>query len=102
MSLFLRIKKLKRYIAKICDFGVSRKINPNNLKSAASSLNLVDDEKEDEVDDDLDDIADIIDKQQTADLEDVNIMFSEIERTIDVGTPAFLAPEILLKLVKKK
>merc|ERR1712083_974385 len=33
---------------------------------------------------------------------DFTLDFDEIERTVDVGTPAFLAPEILMKLVKKK
>ena len=33
---------------------------------------------------------------------DLGFTTKEIERTIHVGTPAFLAPEILLKLVKSK
>merc|ERR1711933_655106 len=79
-----------RYIAKICDFGVSRRIDK------------ITEDRDDEKDD-ISDIADVIDKQQTKDLnDDIDINFTEIERTIDVGTPAFLAPEILLKLVKKK
>merc|ERR1711879_423295 len=78
----------RKYVAKICDFGVSRRI---------------DDLRYDEVDDDdvdtEDSIAESIHKKTT----DFNIEpIEEIDRTVDVGTPAFLAPEILMKLVKKK
>merc|ERR550525_116934 len=78
----------RKYVAKICAFGVSRRI---------------DDFKHDEVDDDDVDteesIAESIHKKTT----DFNIEpIEEIDRTVDVGTPAFLAPEILMKLVKKK
>eukprot|EP00484_Ammonia_sp_Unknown_P028505 CAMPEP_0197033300 /NCGR_PEP_ID=MMETSP1384-20130603/11743_1 /TAXON_ID=29189 /ORGANISM="Ammonia sp." /LENGTH=389 /DNA_ID=CAMNT_0042463089 /DNA_START=1475 /DNA_END=2644 /DNA_ORIENTATION=+ len=78
--------KQSRYIAKICDFGVSRRV------AAADPHRAQQDEH---------DIVDVIDKQHTAEL-DESELFSDMERTIDVGTPAFLAPEILLELVKKK
>ena len=89
---YSKINNRSRYIAKICDFGVSRRIS-NEEKQQQQK------EEEEEEEDDIDQV---IDKQQTTDLNDLDFNFKEIERTISVGTPAFLAPEILLKLVKKK
>eukprot|EP01083_Nonionella_stella_P302914 1046287_1 len=84
-----------RYIAKICDFGVSRKAHQQDMNEAAQIAHDGDYS-------DNEDIADIIDKQQDTDLEEISLRFKEIDRTIGIGTPAFLAPELLLKLVKKK
>ena len=78
----------RKYVAKICDFGVSRRID--DLRREHMEL---EEEMESE-----DGIAEAISKKTT----DFILGFEEIERTVDVGTPAFLAPEILMKLVKKK
>lgn len=145
----LKKHRIKRYIAKICDFGVSRKLpdyaNKNDLitikqqyqKGSLSSRSKpmrmrnsttvdyeydADDEKYAgntnntslntsppesilmttlNVKNDNDNMLDLMD-QQEMDLEEMAFDFEEIQRTVDIGTPAFLAPEILLKLVHKK
>ena len=76
----------RKYVAKICDFGVSRKID--DLKQEHEEL--------DEGMESDDAIAESISKRTVH----YTPEFEEIERTVDVGTPAFLAPEILMKLVK--
>merc|ERR1712154_481051 len=79
------------------DFGVSRKIDVANREDT-----VLDDIAEDVCSgSEQTEVADAISKQ-TTDFEGMESNFHEIERTIDVGTPAFLAPEILMKLVKKK
>ena len=88
---YSKINKRSRYIAKICDFGVSRRISKKEQENKQNDNNNNDDE-----------IVEVIDKQQTTELNENNINFVEIDRTISIGTPAFLAPEILLKLVKQK
>ena len=110
-------KKIKRFVGKICDFGVSRSISnkqkeiiENNYRALqwdssqsqfgsrfgskydSSKFESKNDTKNDS-DDDLD-----------LDGDDFDAPFEtkEIERTLHVGTPAFLAPEILFKLVRSK
>jgi len=85
----------QRYVAMLCDFGVSRKIDVANREDTVLEDIAEDTESE------RTEVADAISKQ-TTDFEGMESNFHEIERTIDVGTPAFLAPEILMKLVKKK
>ena len=45
---------------------------------------------------------DLTESEVIENLKTWNFNHSEIDRTIHVGTPAFLAPELLMKLVKQK
>ena len=122
-------EKADRYVGKICDFGASRKLRPKQRDTMdrnqsiwsmrGSSVSKYDSKHRDskkeslllhnnndsEETESLHTLEYIPDYKQTeVELEDETneIELVEIQRTINVGTPAFLAPEILFKWAKLK
>ena len=96
--------KKNRYIAKICDFGVSRKLTKENIKQMKVNSKTFSYGKGYQSNNNKEMYLNSDDIPNTVINESItsSVNYSEISRTIHVGTPAFLAPEILLKLVQSK